>query len=214
MEAYGVAGYEMPRSLLLNYSYELPFGRGRQFLGHGDGFGYRVLDEVIGGWNIAGVTTWNPKGTPLLVPDVGGGLTAPGAALRYSLAPGAKVVQSTNYSGALVDPNLGTFFNSSPVTVLNPSAFVKTPDFTLSNAPFIFPNVRNPGSFFTDATLLKRFPLSAEGSRYFEIRLEAQNIFNHANYNNIDNNLNDATFGGVMGKSGQRIMQIGARIFF
>lgn len=214
MEAYGVAGYEMPRSLLLNYSYELPFGRGRQFMGHGDGFGYKVLDEVIGGWNIAGVTTWNPRGTPLLVPGVGGGLTAPGAALRYSLAPGAKVVQSTNYSGALVDPNLGTFFNSSPVTVLNPSAFVKTPDFTLSNAPFIFPNVRNPGSFFTDATVLKKFPLSAEGSRYFEIRLEAQNIFNHANYNNIDNNLNDATFGGVMGKSGQRIMQIGARIFF
>jgi len=26
--------------------------------------------------------------------------------------------------------------------------------------------------------------------------------------------MNDATFGGVKGKTGQRIMQIGARIFF
>jgi len=214
MEAYGVAGYEVPRSLLLNYSYELPFGRGRQFMGHGEGFGYKVLDQVIGGWNVAGVTTWNPKGTPVLVPDVAGGLTAPGAALRYSLVSGAKVVQSTNYSAALVDPNLGQFFNSSSVKVLNQSAFAKTPDFTLANSPFIFPNVRNPGSFFTDATLLKKFPISAEGARYFELRLEAQNIFNHANYNSIDNNLNDATFGGVMGKTGQRIMQIGARFFF
>ena len=51
-------------------------------------------------------------------------------------------------------------------------------------------------------------------SRYFEIRLEAQNIFNHANLNPIDNNMNNATFGGILGKTGQRIMQVGARFFF
>jgi hypothetical protein len=213
MEAYGVAGYEMPQTLLLNYSYELPFGRGRQFMSHGDGLGYKILNEAVGGWNLAGVSTWNPKGTPLLVPDVQTGQTAPGAALRYSLAPGVKVVKSTNYSSALVSAS-GNFINSTPNLILNGSAFVTTPNFGLSNAPFIFPNVRNPGSFFTDATLLKKFPFSAEGSRYFEIRLEAQNIFNHANFNNIDNNPNDGTFGGVLGKTGQRIMQVGARLFF
>lgn len=216
MEAYGVAGYEFPRTLLLNYSYELPFGHGRQFMSGGDSFGYRFLNEVVGGWNVAGVTTWNPKGTPVLVPGVPDGQTAPGAALRESLVPGVKVVQSTNYSAALVDPNTGFFFHNpaNPATVLNPSAFVATPNFGLSNAPFVFPNVRNPGNFFTDATLLKKFPLSAEGARYFEIRLEAQNIFNHANFNQIDNNRNNSTFGGVLGKSGQRIMQVGARFFF
>ena len=222
MEAYGVAGYESPQTLLLNYSYELPFGHGRQFMSHGDGFGYKILDQVVGGWNLAGVTTWNPKGTPLLVPQVQGGLTVPGAALRYSLAPGVKVKQSSNYSAALVDPNTGQFFNnnSSPSRVLNRAAFVKTPDFTLANSPFVFSNVRNPGAFYTDATLLKKFPIANEGATYFELRLEAQNIFNHANYNNIDNNPNDPTFGGILGKGGlpgsptQRIMQVGARIFF
>ncbi len=213
MEAYGVAGYEMPQTLLLNYSYELPFGRGRQFMSNGDSFGYKVLNQVIGGWNLAGVTTWNPKGTPVLVPGVPGGQTVPGAALRESLVPGAKVVQSTNYSNALVDAS-GNFINQNPNLILNGSAFVRTPDFGFSNAPFVFPNVRNPGSFFTDLTLLKKFPISAEGARYFEIRLEAQNIFNHANFNRIDNNMNDATFGGILGKSGQRIMQVGARFFF
>jgi hypothetical protein len=213
MEAYGVAGYEMPQTVLLNYSYELPFGRGRQLMSNGDTFGYKVLNQVVGGWNLAGVTTWNPKGTPVLVPTVPGGQTAPGAALRESLAPGVKVVQSTNYSSALVDAS-GNFINQSPNLVLNSNAFVRTPDFGLSNAPFVFPNVRNPGSFFTDLTLLKKFPFSAEASRYFEIRLEAQNIFNHANFNKIDNNMSNATFGGVLGKSGQRIMQVGARIFF
>jgi Carboxypeptidase regulatory-like domain len=213
MEAYGVAGYEMPQTVLLNYSYELPFGRGRQFMTNGNSFGYKVLNQVVGGWNLAGVSTWNPKGTPVIVPQVPGGQTAPGAALRESLAPGVKVVQSTNYSNALMDAS-GNFINQNPNLVLNTGAFVRTPDFGLSNAPFVFPNVRNPGSFFTDLTLLKKFPISAEGSRYFEIRLEAQNIFNHANFNQIDNNMNDATFGGVKGKTGQRIMQVGARLFF
>lgn len=36
----------------------------------------------------------------------------------------------------------------------------------------------------------------------------------HGNFNDIDNNPTDATFGAVMGKSGQRILQIGARFFF
>jgi carboxypeptidase family protein len=214
MEAYGVAGYEMPQTLLLNYSYELPFGRGRQFMNRGDSLGYKILNQIVGGWNIAGVSTWNPKGTPLLVPDVPGGVTAPGATLRYSLAPGVKIKQSSNYSAALANPYKGEFISSTPTPVLNSSAFVVTQPFTLSNAPFVFPSIRNPGSFYTDATLLKKFPFSAEGSRYFELRMEAQNIFNHANFNNIDNNPTDATFGAVMGKSGQRIMQIGARFFF
>ncbi|HEX3820406.1 MAG TPA: carboxypeptidase-like regulatory domain-containing protein [Candidatus Sulfotelmatobacter sp.] len=214
MEAYGVAGYEMPQTLLLNYSYELPFGRGRQFVSRSDTLAYKVLNQVIGGWNIAGVSTWNPKGTPVLVPEIPGGLTAPGAAIRYSLAPGAKVKTSSNYGGALVDPNSGEFFNGSPTRVLNSAAFLTTPDFTLANSPFIFPNVRNPGAFFTDATLLKKFPIANEGATYFEIRLEAQNVFNHSNFNKIDNNPTDPTFGGILGKTGQRIMQIGARLFF
>jgi hypothetical protein len=150
----------------------------------------------------------------VLVQQVPGGITAPGAAIRYSLAPGVMVKTSSNYSAALVDPNTGQFFNNNPTGVLNPAAFVKTPDFTLANSPFIFPNVRNPGAFYTDATLLKKFPIAAEGATYFELRMEAQNIFNHANYNTMDNNPNDPTFGGILGKTGQRIMQIGARLFF
>jgi hypothetical protein len=225
MEAYGVATYEMPRTLLLNYSYELPFGHGRQFMSSGDDFAHKFLDKVVGGWNVAGVTTWNPRGTPVLMPDQQFGQTVPGAAIRWSLAPGTPVVQSTNYSGALIDAGGNKVSGKNFKGVLNRAAFSTTPDFGLSNAPFIFPNVRNPGSFFTDATLLKKFYFSSNESRYFEIRLEAQNIFNHANYNPINNNPNDVNFGGVQGKginlqqgfnlnNPPRTMQIGLRFFF
>jgi hypothetical protein len=224
MEGYGVALYEMPQTLLLNYSYELPFGRKRSYLNSGDSFGYKVLNAVVGGWAVAGISTYNPKGTPVLVPDVSTGTTVPGAALRYSLGSGVNARKSNvNYSQALAFN--GSFVNSNAQGVLNPAAFVATPDYGLSNAPFVFPNLRNPGSFFTDATLLKKFYISRESDRYLEVRMEALNIFNHANYGPIDNNPDSATFGAVQGKginlqqgfnlnNPPRTMQIGLRFFF
>jgi hypothetical protein len=226
MEAYGVALYEMPQTVLLNYSYDLPLGRGRQFMSAGDGWGYRILNAVAGGWAVAGVSTWNPKGTPVLVPDVDGGITAPGAAIRWSVAPGASVKNSNGYQQAVIAN--GGFQNQTAQGVLNRGAFVATPDYGLSNAPVVFPSVRNPGSFYTDATLLKKFYISDNQARYFELRMEAQNIFNHANFGPIDNDPSSPTFGGLLGKGQQfntpvgtvlpgnvpRTMQIGVRFFF
>jgi len=152
------------------------------------------------------------------------GTTAPGAALRYSLAPGVKLRNSNvSYSQAL-EFN-GSFVNSVAKGVLNPAAFVATPNYGLSNAPFVFANLRNPGSFFTDATLLKKFYISREADRYLEARVEAINVFNHANYGPIDNNPNSTTFGAVQAKginlqqgfnlnNPPRTMQIGLRFFF
>ena len=217
MEAYGVAGYEMPQTLLLNYSYELPFGRGRQFMSGGDSFGYKVLNQVIGGWNIAGVTTWNPKGTPVLVPDVPS--QASGARLyreqrSATLAPGVKIKTSRNYTKALVTRMREILSLRITTKVLNPDAFVTTPDFSLANSPFVFPNVRNPGSVFTDATLLKKFPIADEGATVLRASSRGSEHLQPCQFRQIDNNPTDPTFGGVLGKTGQRIMQIGARIFF
>jgi len=213
MEGYGLALYEMPQTFLFNYNYDIPVGHGRQFLSGGSGASQKVIDAVLGGWAIAGVTTYNPKGTPVLMPREANGVTVPGAAIRWSLAPGTNYQNSNiNYSkGIIVN---GGFTNANPVGVFNPAAFVTTPNYGFSNAAFVFPNVRNPGSFLTDATILKKFYLGASETRYAEFRVEAQNIFNHANYGNIDNNPNSLTFGGVQGKNGIRIMQLGLRIFF
>ena len=211
MEGYGLALYELPQTLLLNYSYDLPFGRGRQFLNNANGFGQKVINGALGGWAFAGVSTWYPKGTPVLVPQVSGGTTAPGAALRWSLAD-TNYVGSTNYSQGLIVN--GAFTNPNPAGIFNSSSFVRTPDYGLSNAAFVFPNVRNPGSFYTDATLLKKFYFAKSDAVNLEFRAEALNLFNHPNYGTIDNNPDSATFGGVQGKTGNRIMQLGLRLFF
>jgi hypothetical protein len=78
----------------------------------------------------------------------------------------------------------------------------------------MFANLRNPGGFFTDASILKKFYISENRSRYFEARIEALNILNHPVFGNIIDDPDSNVFGGINGKTGQRVMQAGARFFF
>ena len=62
------------------------------------------------------------------------------------------------------------------------------PDAVFSGAAGVsFGNVKRnyfhgPGFNYTNLNLYKDFPLGAEKARYVEIRLEAYNAFNHANF--------------------------------
>jgi len=215
MEGYGLALYEKPQTVKVNISYDLPVGHGRQFLGNPQGISGKILDEAIGGWGVAAISVWDPKGTPVLVPDVSGGVTAPGAAIRWGLTQGT-VEQSKNYNDNVYVN--GSFLHTGK-RIFNPSVFSRTPDYTLGNSPFVFANVRNPGDVSTDATLLKKFYFGKDSNRYLESRIEATNVFNHPTFGQpgqpaLDPNPDDPTFGGVNGKTGSRIMQIGLRFFF
>jgi hypothetical protein len=211
-EMYGVARYEVPQTLVLDYYYELPVGHGRQFLGSTQGWAGRVLNAAIGGWGVAGVTNYWPKGTPVSGPAVDGSVSAPNAAVRWSVSGPNYLNHNVNYGQDLVVS--GSFVNSNPSVVFNKSVFVRTPDYSFGNIPYTFPNVRNPGGFSTDGTMFKNFYFSENRERYVNIRLEATDIFNHANFGSVNNDPDSPTFGGIEGKSGNRVMQIGARLFF
>ncbi|MGA2169018.1 MAG: TonB-dependent receptor [Terracidiphilus sp.] len=212
MEGYGVSPSEMPQTMKLNYSYDLPFGRGRQFLNQADGVSGHLLDAIVGGWAVAGISTWNAKGTPVQVPTVDGGVTVPGAALRWGFANTNFRKSGVSYQDALVIN--GAWASSSGAGVLNANAFSLTPNYSFANSPVFFPNLRNPGGFYTDASILKKFYLNDDKTKNFELRLEAQNILNHPVFGSIIADPYNPTFGGINGKTGQRVMQAGVRIFF
>ena len=153
----------------VNYSYDLPFGHGRQFLNQTNGVAGHVMDAVVGGWAVAGISTWNPKGTPVQVPTVDGGNQAPGAALRWSFANNQFKKSGASYKNALVIN--GAWANTTGDGVLNASSFTRTPDYTLANSPVYFSNLRNPGGFYTDASILKKFLLNDD--RGTELRIAA-----------------------------------------
>src|SRR5581483_7003433 len=157
-EFYGVALYEYPQNVLLNYYYELPFGRGKRFMNTVHGWGGRLVDAAAGGWILAGVTNWWPHGTPVLGPRVSGSQSAPGAVVRWSVSGPNYKNANVDYSSSLVVS--GAYVNSNPSAVFNRSAFVRTPDFGFGNVPFVFPNVRNPGGINSDMTVMKNFYIS------------------------------------------------------
>ncbi len=181
-------------------------------MNHPQGIGGNVADAVAGGWALAGISTWNPKGTPVLLPTVDGGNTAPGAALRWSLANQSVKRHGVSYQDALTIN--GSFAGSNTQGVLNANAFQRTANYSFSNAPVMFSNLRNPGSFYTDASILKKFYLGDSKARYFEARIEALNIFNHPVFGSIIDDPDSNVFGGINGKTGQRVMQAGVRFFF
>ncbi len=211
MEGYAVSPSEMPQTLKLNYSYDLPIGRGRQFLSNPSGLGGYLADALVGGWAVAGISTWDPKGTPVQVPTVDGGQQVPGASLRWGFANKSFKKSGVSYKDALVVN--GNWANKA-TGVLNGSAFTRTANYSLANSPVYFANLRNPGNFYADMSILKKFYLGSDKTRNFELRIEAQNILNHPNFGNIISDPDSATFGGVNGKSGQRVMQAGLRFFY
>jgi hypothetical protein len=48
----GPAPLDVPQVFVASYAYELPFGKGKYFLNHGG-----ILDKIIGGWQVNGITT-------------------------------------------------------------------------------------------------------------------------------------------------------------
>ncbi len=58
---YGPLSYNVPRRFVAAYVYDLPIGKGKHFLGNQGG----VVDKVVGGWGVDGITTY-ALGFPLI----------------------------------------------------------------------------------------------------------------------------------------------------
>jgi hypothetical protein len=69
-----------------------------------------------------------------------------------------------------------------------------------------------PGFNYTNLSLYKDFPLGAEKARYIEIRMEAFNAFNHANFGQPDGNYTDGPgfFGVVTSVAGSTTADLNA----
>ncbi|MCC6364515.1 MAG: hypothetical protein IT165_13400, partial [Bryobacterales bacterium] len=140
-------------------------------------------------------------------------------------AIGLSTVQGTDLTGGgdgqrvnvVGDPFKGghTFFSW-----FNPGAFAVPGRNDPGNASKT--SVRNPGVNNTDLSLVKRFPLKNE-ARYFQLRWEAYNAFNHTQYSGINTSARfdlatgaqvNALFGQVSSTRAPRVMQGSLRFTF
>jgi hypothetical protein len=154
----GNSTFDLRHNVVLSWTYELPFGKGKPFLKHAS----RPLDLVIGGWQFNGISTFQ-TGTPFTVTMLTNTLNS-GGGVQYPNRIG---------SGKLEHPTIDQWFD--------PSAFVAPGNYTYGNSGRNI--LYGPGTKEVDASLFKNFPLGGEGRR-LQFRAEAFNVFNTPQFNN------------------------------
>ncbi len=114
-DVYGVALNDRTHRFLVNYSYDLPLGRGKRLLGAPNGLAASILDKAVGGWTIAGTTTYR-SGTPLNVASQGSFWSGigQGRSPMRAVFESSDIYTNVNGHGALQGaPGGTTYFNTS-----------------------------------------------------------------------------------------------------
>jgi hypothetical protein len=169
----------------VNYVYQLPFGRGRHFLGHTS----RLANLAVGGWELTGVYTaqrgyfltpfWNgpdPVGITYTTSDPPDVQLRPNLLKNPNLASGRNINRWFDTS-AFAPPALGQFGSAAKGTIIGPGT-----------------NIWHMG-------LAKEFFLNDSGAR-LRWELTATNIFNHPNWGNPGTDMTDPTGFGVITDAG------------
>jgi hypothetical protein len=175
---YSQSDYNLPVADVLSLVYDLPFGRGKQFLGQSNG----VVNSIVGGWQLSGINTMQ-AGTPFNLTYTPNSATAvsPQIAATYRGAneyrpnrvPGVPLQERVKLSSGYIQyVNYAAL--SLPAT-RSASGALLSPFGDLSRNPG-----RTPAYYTTDFALNKNFDTPLEGLKV-QFRTELYNAFNHTN---------------------------------
>jgi hypothetical protein len=192
-----VDGSDTPHSLVANYIYELPIGRGKKVGSNMN----RGLNAIVGGWQVSQIATFK-TGLPLSISGANYN--------SYGGNPRPDVVGDTHVS----DPNIHEWFNTGAFTYASYGTF--------GTAPRYFSNLRGPHYQNWDTAITKNW-LFKESMR-IQFRAELFNTFNHAqfytpntSYTGCDPNAEStcgASFGQITSAFPSRTVQFGGKFYW
>lgn len=203
----GLCLFDVKHNFVASYSVNLPFDR----LLHAD---HGVAKKIAGGWQVSGITTF---ATGLPVPLSEGNDVSLAGSIGTDIPnfTTGKIINNSN------PRTVGqTYFNVSLFSLENPGQIGN------SNRRFF----HGPGLNNWDMAMLKSINFTE--SKSLEFRVEAFNIFNHAQFQNPNGNINSGfpnfvpdpvtgklvnqggTFGLISGANDPRILQLGAKFHF
>ena len=190
----GRSNFDIAHRLSVSYVYDLPIGKGRQYLADSGAW-----STVLTGWQTSGIVTLQ-TGRPFTV-----------ALLREFDNSGTGI--SALGFGANDRPNVvgnGELSNHTPEVWFNTSAFAFPPPGNFGNAGRNI--LDGPGFQSVNASLSKNTSLSERFNLQF--RAEVFNLFNHPNLNLPDNFLGSPTFGSITSARDPRHIQFGLKLLF
>ena len=173
----------------LNFVYELPFGKGKQFGSDMSG----AANHILGGWQLNGIITAS-TGQPFGV-GIGRDIANTGA---------RSISQRPNVSG---DPNLD---NPTADRWFDKSVFSEPAPFTYGNAGRNI--IIGPGNQTWTLGLFKNIGITE--TQRIQFRVEFFNAFNNVNLNNPDAGFDSPTLGLISGSAPARQIQFGLKYYF
>ena len=171
-----------------------------------------IARELLSGWGISGVTalqTGFPVG--LHQSSINSGWCD---GYSYFGCPDTPETSSFHLKQSNIRGAAHQFFDTTP--------FSPEPSGTFGNVSRNF--LHGPGFDYTNLSVTKNIALGADNARYLQLRLEAFNAFNHANFANPGDNFDSSTFGTVTAvdhsadpngdPSPGRVIQLAGKFYF
>jgi hypothetical protein len=196
---------DAPQRLVISYDYELPFYR---FVPH--------LRQLTDGWHISGITTFQ-SGFPVAVYDSADSSLTCNASFTFYDCPDRANLTGTPIT--IGNPRTYTI-GGQPNYWFNPSAFAEPALGTgigdASRNPLFGPGINN-----WDMTLYKDIHITE--SKYFELRFEAYNAFNHTQFTGtstgdtvggVVSDINNPEFGRIIEANAPRDIQLAGKFYF
>jgi hypothetical protein len=174
---YGSSDFDARHRFVASYVYTVPVA----------GFMKNNLieREALSGWEVAGITVFQ-TGFPVGIYQSG---QHSGWCDAYSYFGCPDVPETTNFNVARLNPrDAGNPWFSK-------SNFAPEPVGTFGNTPRNF--FHGPGFDYTNLQVAKNIHVTSDSRRYVQLRLEAFNAFNHANFANPVGNINNSAFGTI-----------------
>jgi len=211
-----IGQYDVTHNFKVGFVYDLPFGKGRQYLTHGVGA------WVLGGWGVNGVMTYS-SGLPV-------GITSTYILPLYQSA-GRSTPYVTSYNGwqptwknGSFDPSVDNFFVApctntttnctSPFPVQGSAAGSVLQGF--GNSTRYNPKVREFPNLNENVSVVRSFPIRE--SVRFEFRAEAFNLFNRVRFGTGSTSLQSQNFGRLTSSADllntPRQLQLALKFYF
>jgi hypothetical protein len=178
--------------VVINHVYELPFGKGRHFVGQG------LWSNIIGNWDVSGIWTMysGMHFGPSLATSVSNSLAV------SSIAP----VERPNLNG---NPNLPS--DQRTITHwFNTAAFSIPAQYTFGDAGTGI--LVGPGYFNLDLGIHRIFPITERLRLTY--RAEFFNAFNRANFQNPNATIGSPTAGVISATYPARVTQMALKLTF
>ena len=180
---------DQPQSLVVNYIYQLPVGKGKK-LGHNLN---TAANAALGGWEITGINRIH-SGLPLAISG-GGNSNLYGGGQRPDLIG----------NPSLAHPTINEWFNTA--------AFAPPAPFTFGDVPRFLASVRSPHFIGWDLGIDKDWKFD-ENKLRLQFRAEMFNAANHANFDVPDTGLNDGGFGTIRSAYDPRNVQFAGKVYW